>query len=54
VDEVKGLGQDGVERWGRLTPQHVTRKEALELIAAKAEQMRKRGRDPYAVSGLVD
>jgi topoisomerase IA-like protein len=34
------------------TPQEISYEEALELIAAKAERMRKRGRDPYAVRGV--
>jgi DNA topoisomerase-1 len=33
------------------TPQDVSYEEALELVTAKAERMRKRGRDPYAVRG---
>jgi DNA topoisomerase-1 len=32
------------------TPQDVTYGEALDLISAKAERLRAKGRDPYAVS----
>lgn len=42
-------GQHGFGGWAGLTPSW---EEALESIAAEAERMRKRGRDPYAVSGM--
>jgi DNA topoisomerase-1 len=32
------------------TPQDVTFEEALQALTAKAERMRARGKDPYAVS----
>ena len=39
---------------GGLTPQEVTLEEALVLLRAKAERMRARGKDPYAVRGGED